>query len=142
MAIELVKHPQLLLMRKPGAILIHPRHAGFGVDMLRIVGNIRVRKESPDRESKTTIVHRRIFGIGLQPLTRIAKMLAQNIRFWLGFFCRFGDTADMQQIILRATRFAEHVHHIKPPTVDAPWFPQPVAHDTVFALVNLVNQRS
>ncbi len=40
MAVELVEHPQLLLMRQPGAIISIPRHTGLGVYFLRIVERI------------------------------------------------------------------------------------------------------
>lgn len=81
MAVELVKHPQLLLMRQASAIFFHPRHAGFGVDMLRIVRDIGVSEETPQREGEAAIVHRRVFCISLQPLTRVAKVLPEDERF-------------------------------------------------------------
>ena len=65
MAIELVKHPQLLLVRQSGAIVIHPRHTGLRIDFLRIVGDIGVREKAPQRKGKAAVVHRRIFNVGL-----------------------------------------------------------------------------
>jgi hypothetical protein len=58
----------------------------FGIDMLRIVRDIGIGQESPQREGKAAIVHRRIFGIVLKPLTRITKVLAKDKRLRLGAF--------------------------------------------------------
>ena len=140
MAVELVEHPQLLLMRQPGAIIIHPRHTGLGVYLLRIVGNISIGKETPDREGKAAIVHRRIFGIRLQPLSRIAKMFAKDKGFRLRLFCRLSDAGDMLQVIPRPAAFAQHMHHVQTPAVHAPRRFQPVAYDTVLAGIDLVDQ--
>ena len=140
-AIELVKHPQLLLMRQPGAVVLHPRHAGFRVDMIRIVGDIGVGKESPQREGKAAIVHRRIFRIVLQPLARVAKVLAKDERLRLGRFCRARNPGDVLKVIPRPARFAEHMHYVQTPAVHIPRRLQPVAHNAVFPAVNLVHKR-
>ncbi len=80
---------QLLLMRQPGAI-IHPRrHTGLGVYFLRIVRDIGIGEESPDREGEAAIVHRRVFGIRLQPLARVAKMFAKDKSFRLRLLRRW-----------------------------------------------------
>ena len=100
-AVELVKHPQLLLMRQASAIVLHPRHAGFGVNMLRIVRDIGVSEEPPQREGEAAIVHRRVFCISLQPLTRVAKVLPEDERFRPGRFCRPGNGGDMLKVIPR-----------------------------------------
>ncbi len=141
MAIELVKHPQLLLMRQPGAVVLHPRHAGFRVDMIRIVGDIGVGEESPQREGKAAIVHRRIFRIVLQPLARVTKVLAKNERFRLCGFCRARNSGDVLKVIPRPARFAEHMHHVQAPAVHIPRRLQPVSDDAVFAAVDFINER-
>jgi hypothetical protein len=139
-AIQLVKHPQLLLMRQPGAVVLHPRHAGFRVD-IRIVRDIGIGEESPQREGKAAIVHRRIFGIGLQPLTRITKMLAKDKRLRLGDFCRTGDPGDVLNIVTRPARFTEHMHHVQTPAVHVPRRFQPVAHNAVITAVDFIHKR-
>lgn len=140
MAVELVEHPQLLLMRQPGAIIIHPRHTGLGVYFLRIVRDIGIGEESPDREGEAAIVHRRVFGIRLQPLARVAKMFAKDKSFRLRLLRRTGNAGDMLQVIPRPAAFAQHMHHVQTPAVHAPWRLQPVAYDTVFTGMNLVDQ--
>ena len=99
-AIELVKHPQLLLMRQASAIVIHPRGAGFGVNMVRIVGDIGV-SGNPQREGKAAIVHRCIFGIVLQPLARVAKVFAKDKRLRLSRFRRTRDPGHVLKVISR-----------------------------------------
>lgn len=140
-AIELVKHPQLLLMRQTGAIVLHPRHAGFSVDMIRIVGDVGVSEESPQREGKAAIVHRRIFRIVLQPLARVAKVLAKDERLRLGRFRRARNPGDVLKVIPRPARFTQHMHHVQPPAVHVPRRLQPVSDDAVFAAVDFIHER-
>ncbi len=109
--------------------------------MLRVVGNIGVSKESPQREGKAAIVHRRIFRVRLQPLARVTKMFAKHERLRLRGFCCTGDPGDVLKVITRPARFTEHMHHVKTPAIHIPWLTQPVAHDAVFTAINLVHQR-
>ena len=141
MAIELVKHPQLLLMRQAGAVVLHPRHAGFRVDMIRIVGDIGVGEEPPQREGKAAIVHRSIFRIILQPLARVAKVLAKDERLRPGRLRRARNPGDVLKIIARPARLAEHMHHVQTPAVHIPRCLQPVADDAVLAAVDFIHKR-
>ena len=67
-------------------------------------------------------------------------MFADNIRFRLGFFRRFGDPGNVLHIIARPTRLPQHMHHIQPPAVHIPRRFQPVADNTVFPAINFIHQ--
>ncbi|CCJ95608.1 hypothetical protein BN131_3281 [Cronobacter malonaticus 681] len=139
MAVELVKHTQLLLVRERGAILLHPPRAVGGVKLLRLQPVIDTREKAPHRRRKATVVHGRIFHVVLQPLARIAKMFAEDKRLRVYGFGRAGDPLNVAQVCFRAAAFPEHMHHIEPPAVDAPRRFQPVLHHALFARINLVH---
>lgn len=117
--VQLVKHPQLLLMRQPGAIVIHPGDAGLRVNLLRIVRDIGIGEESPQREGKTAVVHGGIFSVRLEPLAGVAKVLAEDKGFGLRLLRRRGNTGNMAQVVARPAAFTQHMHHVQPPAVDA-----------------------
>ncbi|CCK05787.1 hypothetical protein BN128_4092 [Cronobacter sakazakii 696] len=137
MAVELVKHSQLLLVRERGAILIHPPRTVGGVKLLWLKAVIDARKKAPHRRRKAAVVHSRIFHVVLQPLARVAEMLTEDKCLRVYGFGRAGDPLDVAQVCFRAAVFPEHMHHIEPPAVDAPRRFQPVLHHALFACVNL-----
>ena len=141
MAIKLVKHPQLLLVRQSRTILFHPGHAGLGIDFLRIVRDIGIGQKTPQREGKAAVVHRCIFRILLKPLPRIAKVFAEHVGVRTFGFSRLGNTGNMLEIILRAAGFTQHMHHIQPPAVHVPRCFQPMTNNAVFSSIDLLHQR-
>ncbi|CCK16868.1 hypothetical protein BN136_2878 [Cronobacter universalis NCTC 9529] len=126
-------------MRERGAVFIHPAGAVGGVKPLRLKPLIHAREKTPHRRRKTAVVHGRIFRVVLQPLARVAEMFAEDKRLRIHRFGRASDPLNVAQVLFRAAVFTQHMHHIKPPAVDAPGRFQPVLHDALFARVNFLH---